>query len=460
MNEPMKVLGLKAKNLRNIEIVEVDLKGKEFVEITGDNGAAKSTLIDIIFGAMIGKKYFGGSAGAWQVIKSGANKAQMKVTIGNKSRQIEVTRSITRLDNDDGPTKAGGSLKIEDTEGEALGQEFLDSLISVFTVDVKGFARLSVKDQIKTIYDMLGVNVDDIDAKIKDKFDERTLTGRQLKVATGRAEGLECEEIEAVSVDELIAERQSIEAANVVLSDIERQRDARQSDLDGLNSDIIDTGVTIARLKKEIGLFESQVEKMNISATDFEKELKEMPKLEQPASTDAVDQAVRTASVTNDQANQYRSFLEAQKDAESLRAYYEKATKAIDKLKDKKDAALKSGKLPFRNLSIDDTLGLMIGDVPFTQKSAAEQIRISAQIGMRLKPDLRVLTIRDGSLLDSESFKVVKKLSEKEGYQVLVESVGEKPGENEIVLREGQVISKFEEIKTADEKAKDLSDTL
>ena len=106
----LRVLGLKIQNLRNIEIVEVDLRNRTFVEIRGRNGSAKTTLIDGIFGAVVGIKHFGKSA--WRVIKQGKDKALMKVVIGNEERQVEIRRSITKKTDDKGIITTGGSLLI------------------------------------------------------------------------------------------------------------------------------------------------------------------------------------------------------------------------------------------------------------------------------------------------------------------------------------------------------------
>jgi hypothetical protein len=79
---------------------------------------------------------------------------------------------------------------------------------------------------------------------------------------------------------------------------------------------------------------------------------------------------------------------------------------------------------------------------------------------MEMKQDLRVISIRDGSLLDAESYEVVKELAEDYGYQVLLEKVGEMPGENAIVLRSGKVVSEYEEYQSPKSKAKNMKDKL
>ncbi len=71
---------------------------------------------------------------------------------------------------------------------------------------------------------------------------------------------------------------------------------------------------------------------------------------------------------------------------------------------------------------------------------------------MEMHPDLRILFIEEGSLLDEESYSVIREMAYKHDYQVLVESVGERPGGDQIVLRAGSVVSAFERTETVSQK--------
>jgi len=76
--------------------------------------------------------------------------------------------------------------------------------------------------------------------------------------------------------------------------------------------------------------------------------------------------------------------------------------------------------------------------MPFDQAGGADKMQVSLAIGMALNPTLRVLLIRDGSLLDEDSLQFVADMVGKNDYQCWIERVGE--GEEvSVVIEDGQV---------------------
>ena len=59
-------------------------------------------------------------------------------------------------------------------------------------------------------------------------------------------------------------------------------------------------------------------------------------------------------------------------------------------------------------------------------------------MALALKPDLRVLLIRDGSLLDEDSLRMVAEMADRADAQVWVERVGD-ADEGAIIIEDGQV---------------------
>lgn len=432
----MKVLGLKAQNLRNIDIVEVDLKGRNFVEITGDNGAAKSTLIDVLFGAMLGRKYFGGQD-AWQVIQKGKDKAILKVVIGNREREIEIKRSITAKEKDDGTVETGGSLVITDTAGEKLGQEFLNSLITVFTVDVSGFSRLPVQEQVKAFYDILGIDLDAFKERRKALYEKRANVNRAVKELKAQIDSLPKEKMEAVDPAKILERLEEAEDHNERVRKEKDRREDAEDERDSLTHEIKETEEEIKRLTEEVVTM-----KNNLMALDAE--MGKWGKMEEPVPVDAIKIQLAQAGEINLKAERYKERVEKAGRCKALMDEAEKMTKAMDGIDGEVKDALTKSNLPFKNLEVDPDKGLLISGIPFSQKSTAEQIRISTQIGMQMHPDLKILCIREGSLLDPKAYAVVKELADEQEYQVLVETVGEKAGEDQIVLRAGRIISEFQ----------------
>lgn len=83
---------------------------------------------------------------------------------------------------------------------------------------------------------------------------------------------------------------------------------------------------------------------------------------------------------------------------------------------------LQAAKYPVEGLGVDDD-GVTFNGIPFSQASSAEQLRVSAAMALALNPKLRVILIRDGSLLDSEQGAALCKFAEENNCQVWLEQV-------------------------------------
>ncbi len=102
-----------------------------------------------------------------------------------------------------------------------------------------------------------------------------------------------------------------------------------------------------------------------------------------------------------------------------------------------KAAAIAGAEMPVPGLSFGDGEVLFDG-LPLDQASQAEKIRISVAIAMAANPKLRVLCIRDGSLLDRESLRLLSELIESQDYQCWLE-VTDDEGKTGVVIEDGAI---------------------
>ena len=80
--------------------------------------------------------------------------------------------------------------------------------------------------------------------------------------------------------------------------------------------------------------------------------------------------------------------------------------------------------MPVKGLSFTDE-EIYYNDLPFNEDSQPKStiIGVGVKIAMCLNPRLKVLVIRDGSLLDDGTLKMILKMADKYGYQLLIEIV-------------------------------------
>jgi hypothetical protein len=157
----------------------------------------------------------------------------------------------------------------------------------------------------------------------------------------------------------------------------------------------------------------------------------------EPINTDILISQLQDAEDTNRKvlANQRRRELEKQMRAKNMEV--EQLTIALEGIAEEKENRLAQAKFPVPGLSFSDD-GVLLNGLPFDQGSSAEQLRVCVAMGLAMHPKLRVLLIRDGSLLDKQSLALLEQMVEESDAQVFVERVS-KGAECSVIISDGQV---------------------
>src|SRR4029077_4178854 len=116
----------------------------------------------------------------------------------------------------------------------------------------------------------------------------------------------------------------------------------------------------------------------------------------------------------------------------------EHLTGLIEGMDQSKNEATTKAKYPVDGLQFDTAGGITLNGIPFEQCSSAEQLRVSVAIGIALNPKLKVLLIRDGSLLDDKSLLQVMAMAKEADAQVWIERVGEDE-QTSVVIEDGAI---------------------
>ena len=352
-----KVLGLKVSNLRNIDLVEVDLKGRNFVELTGANASGKSTMLDALFTAILGTKHFGRGFDGWRVVQEGKDKALIKATIGNSERTIEVRRSITKNVSESGEVSTGGNLAITDSEGNKLGQEFLDRLLSEFTVDPVAFTRKSPKDQVEMLKRLGGIDTDGFDALRKKAEEERLIANREVARLKALV-AVPADKVEHADVDELYRQREAVFKKNLertqLVNHVEGTKlamtrfDERRR---ALQTDIILAKDRIRAMEEEIASIDRSLEEGAATVA------LEIPPEESTAAIDAMIAAAQDINRKHEAFLAYEANLKAYNEAVAQAKHFDDEIKRIA---ENRKAAIASSKLPFKNITFDDDAGVLV----------------------------------------------------------------------------------------------------
>src|SRR6266850_1268076 len=175
----MKIIQLTAENIKRLIAVEIRPDG-HLVQITGKNGAGKTSVLDSIWWALSGAKHVQAAP-----IRRGANSAKIKLDMG----EILVTRTFKRTDD-------GGFTTKLDVVGNVKGtpQTMLDSLLNSLAFDPLEFARWGNdaegrKKQISTLQSYVpDVDFDALAAANSIDFANRAEKNRKAKEARIQAD--------------------------------------------------------------------------------------------------------------------------------------------------------------------------------------------------------------------------------------------------------------------------------
>lgn len=397
----MKIVALQAENIKHLKVVHIRPDGSLIV-VGGDNSAGKSSLLDSI-------EYALGGAGSIppKPIRDGKQKARVVVDLGD----IQVTRTFT---------EKGTNLTVKNKDGQTFAspQKMLDELVGELTFDPLEFSKMDAKHQLSVLKKLVGLDFDQLDADYKKFFDERTIVSRRGKALKSTLDGM--------SKHNGVPDT---EVSIKVLGDRYADGLAHNQKVDVLKTDITSSLDEIDGLKKRIDALSKSVKQKQkalggVIAVDIASIQNQMSVLDD----------------TNAKVRDNKQFTETELEVVDLRGQSLSLSEKMSSIADTKEKTLAKAKFPIDGLDIDSD-GVTFDDLPFSQCSSSQQIRISVAMGLAMNPKLRVLLIREGSLLDTKNLEMVAKMAEKADAQIWIERVS-RGSECSIIIEDGSVLSK------------------
>ena len=408
----MKIIELQAENVKRLRAVEIRPDGTLQV-IGGRNAQGKSSVLDAIWLAL------GGGKAAKETtlpIRDGEERASVRLDLGD----LVITRSWTRK---------GTSLKVTNAEGASYSspQGMLDALVGRLSFDPLEFTRLSAKDQREALLGLvdLGIDIDELARQRAVFFAERSEVGRRGK-AIGDVHVDDDLPVEETSAQDIIRQIREAEAQN-------RQADDAMSDYEATTREVEQMEARVDTLRQQLTDAEgslyaaSQRKEMKLKAMQKFVKVDVSPLEDELEGVEELNQKIRANNWARKQAEH----------KDDMRRDYELLTEKIRKLDEHKEKALAASAFPVAGLGFDDA-GVTYNGVPFSQASSAEQIRVSVAMAMAMNPKLRVLRIKDGSLLDDDAMTALREQVAENDFQLWIERVGD-ADEGAVIISDGEV---------------------
>lgn len=413
------LLGLRAENYKRIELVNVEFPPDGgVVAIMGENEAGKSSLLDALESTIAGRR----AAKSVQPIHRGADSARVVARFDD----IVVTRTFK---------PSGTAIEVRGAEdGRRIdrAEDLLSALYSHVALDPLAFSRLNDADQVATLLPLIGFDPRPLDEEFRDTYDRRTLKNREVRDLEGQVAAQPDPDrtlpTEEISVADLAAKIREATEQNTRAADHNRTLEAYRGFLVDEEAQIVQIEEALAEARRKVENRRKGIETLEAQSEEFT--IVDTTDLEaQIASAEDTNRAIRAQSDRVALADRLKT---AREEAAALSI-------SLEEIEARKQAALADARMPVPGLGIDTALdALTLDGIPFSQASTGVKIRTGTAIAIALNPDLRLIIIRDASLLDEGNRAVIDELAQEHGFLVLME-IADTSAPVGVVIEEGMV---------------------
>lgn len=426
--EGIKILNVVVENFKNIEKTEVDFAGRS-ATIIGKNGAGKSSFMQAIC-SPINSDFIPAKP-----IKKGEERGSIELTIGGTLNGEEETYTLGLYFSD---KHKKGRITITNGDGETVsgGKKLIEEIVGNIGFDIQEFIKLGVtsngsiskpgtQEQIEILKGLMPRDIlkqmHDLDVEYSGTYDTRAGVNRDISHAKAKLEGHE------FTQDELEFYKEAIDTKDIVskMNGIEKDLEDYNKVFNGVESLKVEApilGGKITRLKAELEQAEKELRENDVKIINGEAWLEGKTK----PSMEALNDDLANANQHNEKVKEIKELGESQAVIRNLELDSETKTKRLEAIKKEKKEIFASSPLPVKDLTFDDE-GIYFKGLPFVegQHPTSTIILIGARIGMALNPNLRMLVIKDGSLLDKKTLKWLVSKCEEENYQLFIEKVAD-----------------------------------
>ncbi|MCI2959518.1 hypothetical protein MN032_17675 [Agromyces atrinae] len=390
-------------NFKGVREIELSPSGS-LVVIAGANGAGKSSFIDA-FVELFDPK---GVRLTPKPIREGEAEAVAEFT--DTDLGVRIVRTWKKAD--------AGKLEVFALDGARYGKpaEVVARLTGGLIFDPVAFLSLDEKKQRDALLAKVDLPIDlDVVAREKSGAEGRRLdAGREVKRLEGAiastpapAAGLPSDE---QSASDVVAELEKAQEFNAGIRQTGEHLGAAEIEFENAER-------AVAELRERL----SAAERFEIDARETLAACRaKYDALGDPIDLEPIRARLANVEETNAEIRAAKQRADLQTQLAAAQADHEAAQKAIDAIDADKRAALSKAKFPVAGLSVDDD-GITFEGIPFVQVNSAARRAAAFGIATAGNPDLRLVIIKDGDLLDSESLGLIERLAEQRGYTVLVE---------------------------------------
>lgn len=426
---------LKSNNVLRLDAVEITPKGNTVI-IGGDNGQGKTSVLDSITLAI------GGKAAKHQMpLKQGEKKGNVVVVLDD----LIVKRTFT---------EKGSNLVVTNRDGAKFQspQSILDKLTGELTFDPLAWSNMDSQKQLSILKKMVGLDFTEKDNERKKLYDERTQInneGKRLKAQYDSLPDFKDVPENEIQINDLVSELDEAQKKNREREITQGQIEHLEQNLSGKKESINIANANIENAEKKIQELQDFIKKTDLAVKQFDvdcsdiqksiEELEQKIKDSEIIDTDPIKEKMSSAESINRKVRAKKEKEDLYKSIQEKKYFSLAKTEKIEEIVASKEKVLSDASFPVPGLSFNAD-GVLYNGIPFNQASSAEQLRVSVGMGIAMNPKLKILLIRDGSLLDEKNLQAVSDMATEAGAQIWIERVG-KGEECQVIIQDGKVLN-------------------
>lgn len=412
----MKVDSIKINGFKKLVQFSIDPDGKS-VEISGRNGQGKSSIIDAIWVVLTGKDVPG--------IPINRECVKAKIIVGLDSGHTAMLEFKAR---------GGKTLTVEGPDGMPVKapQAFLNDLIGRISFDPFEFVNKTPKQQKEFLQDLLKIDTSDLDVRKNAALTEkrgaeadRNAIEKQLEELAGITETNPVDVSELMSAQEKRQEvtqsldkaRHGLESINVQIATSTERAQRISEEIERTRADLARQENKFISVRKEIEAAKERIKRGETIVADLANSLYKIPDNAQE---------IRDASETNRKAEAWKRKTALRAELNVVEKSIAASKQAIDDIENDRKERLFAAKFPVEGLEFTED-GVLFNGLPFDSGNQCQSdiLRVGVAIAVAQDPALKIVRIKDGSLLDSARKREVLAQLERSGFQAFIETVAD-----------------------------------
>lgn len=424
-NEEVKILSLKAENVKKLEAVQIVFNEDGLTTIGGGNGAGKTSVLDSIVWALGGDKY----------------KPSNFMHDGAASMNISMPLSNGVLIERKGKN---GALKVSGGDGK---QSLLDTFYGALTLDLPKFMAAKEKektDRLLEAFPELAHDLQKLDEKISVLFYDRTIVGRDRDQKSKYADELmyhdEAPEAPLSGAD-MAKKLQAALGLNARNEEIRRTATQKKREIENKADDSKRLALRVSELEDMLAKAKRDQEEVALSVKTakaaYDEAVSKTTGLVDK-DTSEIERELEEIDIINAKVRDNQNRLMAKDAAAELGKNYVALSNEIEELRQKRVDLLQKTEMPLDGMSIDEEGRLTYTGKLWDCMATSEQYRVAVALCAALKPSCKFVLLDRLECLDRKELASFDGWLKECGLQGIATRVSE-GNECHIIIEEGLV---------------------